>query len=157
MKALLVVDMQKGFLTKEKYIKLAEKINQYLLKKSYDKIIFTKYINSASKNNLYQTKIGWNKLSTPAEQELCLGKPNNSIVFEKYGYGLEQSDLEFIKSLNIEEIDVCGLKAEACVYAISLQLWDLGIYPNILINYVEGDVEMKDIYVKQFGAVDTEA
>ena len=65
-----------------------------------------------------------------------------------------QKDIKFLKSLNLDEIDICGVKAEACVYAISLQLWDVGIYPNILINYVSGDVEMKNIYIKQFGGVD---
>jgi len=157
MRVLLVVDMQKGFLTKDKYIALAERLDKYFLQQSYDKIIFTKYINDVSKNNLYQTRIGWNKLTTKAEQELCFANTGKAIVLEKYGYGLEQKDLEYIKSLNINQIDVCGLKAEACVYAVSLQLWDLGIYPNILINYVEGDVSMKEVYIKQFGDVDTVA
>ena len=57
-------------------------------------------------------------------------------------------------NLNLKEIDICGVKSEACVYAIALQLWDLGIYPNILINYCLGDIDMKNIYIKQFGCID---
>ena len=59
--------------------------------------------------------------------------------------------MEYIKSLNINSIDICGVKSEACVYAIALQLWDNAIFPNILTNYVHGDVNMNDIFIKQFG------
>ena len=72
---------------------------------------------------------------------------------EKYGYGLKREDLNYIMSLGVKEIDICGLKSEACVYAISLQLWDMGIYPNILANYIEGDVNMNNVFIKQFGNI----
>ena len=56
-----------------------------------------------------------------------------------------------IKSLNIKEIDICGVKSDACIYAISLQLWDNGIYPNILTKYIAGDFNITKIFKKQFG------
>ena len=71
--------------------------------------------------------------------------PDNAVIFEKYGYGLQDKDLEYIKSLNVKEVDVCGIKAEACVYAISLQLWDTGIYPNLLPKYILGNQNMRKI------------
>jgi len=153
MKTLLVVDMQKGFIKNDDYKKLNDKINSLIKNSGYDNIIFTKYINDKTKNLLYEQKIGWKGLKTRKEQEFSLNVPKNAVILEKNGYGLKQEDLDYIKSLNIKEIDVCGVKAEACVYAISLQLWDLGIYPNILINYVLGDANMKNIYTKQFGGV----
>ena len=80
----------------------------------------------------------WFALRTKQEQDICFKLPKNAIVLEKYGFDLQQKDIENIKSLNIQEIDVCGFKSEACVYAISFQLWDALIYPNFLINYVYG-------------------
>ena len=77
--------------------------------------------------------------------------PDDAVILEKYGYGLKIEDLEYIKSLNINEIDICGLKAEDCVHAIALQLWDNGIYPNLLTEYIVGDYDMKEIYKHQFG------
>ncbi len=153
MKVLLVVDMQKGFITNKKYLELNEKINNLILQSNYDKFILTKYINEKSKNSFYQDKIGWNKLTTENEQNFSIVIPQNAIILKKYGYGLDREDLDYLKSLNIKEIDICGLKSEACVYAISLQLWDLGIYPNILANYIAGDVDMNNIFIKQFGNI----
>ena len=154
MKTLLVIDMQNGFIGGKNNKNLIDKINNLIANDKYENIIFTKYLNDRKKNSLYQDKIRWTGLTTKEEQEIVVNIPKNSIVFKKYGYGLMQKDIKFLKSLNLGEIDICGVKAEACVYAISLQLWDVGIYPNILINYVSGDVEMKNIYIKQFGGVD---
>ena len=154
MKVLLVVDMQNGFIKNVQYKTLNNKIKSLIVNNSYDKIILTKFINDNEKNSLYQQKIGWKGLKTKEEQEISLDIPKNSIVFEKYGYGLRKEDIEYIKSLNLKDIDICGVKSEACVYAIALQLWDLGIYPNILINYCLGDIDMKNIYIKQFGGID---
>lgn len=154
MKTLLVVDMQKGFIKNDDYLALNDKLEGLISNNQYDKVIFTKFINNKSNNPLYEQKIGWKGLKTRKDQEISLTIPKNSIVFEKYGYGLRIEDLEYIKSLNVKQVDICGVKSEACVYAIALQLWDLGIYPNILINYVMGDTKMKDVYIKQFGGVD---
>ena len=155
MKLLLVVDMQVGFIVNNEYKLLNDKINSLIKNSDYDKVIFTKFINSKVNNPLYEQKMGWKGLKTKREQELSLIVPENAIIFEKYGYGLKQEDLEKIKSFNIKEIDICGVEADACVYAVCLQLWDIGIYPNILINYSLGDIDMKDIYTKQFGGVDS--
>lgn len=155
MKTLLVVDMQKGFIKGKSYEKLIDKINNLIANGKYENVVFTKFINDNARNSLYQEKIAWNCLKTKKEQEISINIPKNSIVFEKYGYGLEKSNLEYIKSLNIKEIDICGVKAEACVYAIALQLWDARIYPNILINYVLGDTDMTNVYIKQFGGIDS--
>lgn len=158
MKVLLVVDMQKGFINKPHYKKVNKKIDKLLKNSNYDKIILTRFVNDKSKNPLYVTQVGWNKLTTAAEQEFSVTVPSDAVILEKYGYGLQLEDLEYIKSLNVNSIDVCGVKANACVYAIALQLFDLGIAPNILINYVECNPSTKDvmklIFEKQFGQVD---
>ena len=154
MKTLLVVDMQKGFIKNDDYLALNSKLENLISNNQYDKVILTKFINNKSNNPLYEQKIGWKGLKTKKAQEISIAIPENSIIFEKYGYGLRIEDLEYIKSLNVKQVDICGVKSEACVYAIALQLWDLGIYPNILINYVMGDTNMEDVYIKQFGGVD---
>ena len=150
MKVLLIVDMQKGFMKNYKYRNLNKKINELISTNIYDKLIFTKFINYESKNKLFQTKLNWHKLKTKEEQEISLKVPDNAVIFEKYGYGLQAKDLEYIKSLNVDEIDICGVKAEACVYAISLQLWDKEIYPNLLPKYILGNQNMRKIYKHQF-------
>lgn len=153
MKVLLVVDVQNGFMKNDKYKELSNKIDEYIAKSSYDKIIFTKFINDKLKNPLYQDRMSWGKLTTEAQQEFSVKVPSNAIVMEKYGYGLTRENLDYIDSLKVDEIDVCGLESEACVYAVALQLWDMGIYPNILAKYIEGDFDMKEIFIKNFGNI----
>lgn len=157
-KILIVVDMQNGFMNKPNYIALKDKIEKYIINSNYEKIIFTKYLNDKTKNSFFINKLNYTQLTTTGEQEICLPIPNNSIVFEKNGYGLEQKDLEKLKSFGESVVDICGLQADACVYAIALQCFDNNIYPNILFNYVECNPKLKDtmkiIFTKQFGKVD---
>lgn len=157
-KILIVVDMQNGFINKPNYIALKDKIEKLITNSNYEKIIFTKFLNDKTKNSFFIDKLNYTQLTTNDEQEICLPLPNNSIIFEKYGYGLEQKDLEKLKSFGEHEVDICGLQADACVYAIALQCFDNNIYPNILFNYVECNPKLKDtmktIFIKQFGKVD---
>ena len=142
MKALLVVDMQQGFMKNDEYLALNNRISKLIEIGGYDKVIFTKFINDKTQNSLFEERLGYKNLKSKQEQQISLNIPKNSIIFEKYGYGLKQEDLEYIKSLNIKQIDVCGVQSDACVYAVALQLWDEGVYPNILINYVMGDTNI---------------
>lgn len=150
--------MQNGFINNSRYAKLKDKIEHLINNSNYEKIVFTKYLNDKTKNSFYIDKLNYNRLTTTDEQEICLPMPNNAIVFEKYGYGLEQKDLERLKSFGEHEVDICGLQTDACVYAIALQCFDNNIYPNILFNYVECNPKLKDtmktIFTKQFGKLD---
>ncbi len=156
MKVLIVVDLQKGFLVGSCYEWFDNKIAKLIEKGSYDKIIFTKFINK--QNSMYERFLGWSGLTIKDEQEIAIKVPKDCLIFEKFGYGLENKDLEKVKNLNIDKIDICGLNSDACVYAIALQLFDNGIFPNILINYVatnSGNKQaMEKIFVFNFGKVD---
>ena len=158
MKNLIVVDLQKGFMTKPNYIELAKKISKFLNKnqENYSKIFFTKFIND--KGSLYETKLNWTELQRGETQEFAIELPQNAIILEKHGYGLDLEDLGKIKKLGVKEIDICGLQTDACVYAISFQLFDAGIFPNVLINYCSTSPERceysKNVLIHQFGKVD---
>ncbi len=154
MKVLIVVDMQKGFLNKEEYNKLEQSINKLIKLQLYDKYIFTKFINK--NNSMYEKWIGWKGLSDEKSQEIVVEIPENSIIFNKTGYGLSQEQLQLIKNLKVSQVDICGVQSDACVYAISLQLWDNGIFPNILANYIgtHNSNDMAKIFEHQFGKVD---
>ena len=88
------------------------------------------------------------KCNIELEKGICL----------KCGYMENGEQIEQIKALNIESIDICGLQTDACVYAISFQLFDNGIFPNILINFCQTSPERnniaKEILMHQFGKVD---
>ena len=72
-------------------------------------------------------KLNWENLMSKQSQQICVYTPPSSIVFEKSTYGISSSQIEKIKSLLNKDdlsVDICGLQADACVYAISLQLFD---------------------------------
>ena len=154
MKVLIIIDMQNGFLTNYQYEGLKEKINDLISSNNYDKHIYTKFVNK--NNSMYEKWIGWNGLKDVDSQQIAVSIPYNSIILNKTTYGLSQEQIEIIKGLGVEEVDICGLQSDACVYAISLQLWDNGIFPNILTNYVRthNKNNMIEIYKHQFGKVD---
>ena len=155
-KVLLIVDMQNGFITKPNYKNLQSKINELIKLDDYDIYIFTKFINKDE--SLYEKKLKWFELKSKESQTICVEMPKNSLIFEKFGYGLSNEQINQIKALNIDSIDICGLQTDACVYAIAFQLFDNGIFPNILINYCQTSLERnsiaKEILIHQFGAVD---
>ena len=144
MKILIVIDMQKGFMTNKNYENLNFKVENLITSSNYDKVIYTKFINK--KNSLYETKIKWTGLQDKESQEFSINVPENATIFTKYGYGLTSRQLNQIKRLGVDSVDICGLQTTCCVYAISLQLFDIGIYPNILINYVEGKTRLRDFF-----------
>ena len=155
-KILIVVDMQNGFMTKPNYLELSTKINKFLEQSNYENIILTKFINID--NSLYETKLHWFALRDNQSQDFSIKFPNNAIIFEKFGYGLTNKQIDYIKSLNVDQIDICGLQTDACVYAIAFQMFDNEIYPNILINYCQTSPERnemaKQMLIHQFGKVD---
>lgn len=155
-KVLMVVDMQKGFMTNYSYKKLNDKIQKLMNDNNYDLIVLTKFINK--NNSLCEIKLNWNNLKDLESQKISFEVPEGALIFEKYGYGLGNEQINKLKELDIKEVDLCGLEADACVYAIALQLFDNDIFPNILINYVETKDSLKEaikkMMIRQFGSVD---
>ncbi len=156
-KVLLIVDMQKGFINKKEYLDLEIKINDLIKKNTYNYYIFTKFINKS--DSFYVNILNWKNLTNKDSQRICVTIPKNSLIFEKFGYGLNESQIKRIKEIVSadNQIDICGLQTDACVYAISLQLFDNQIFPNILINYTattNNKEYIKYMLIHQFGKID---
>lgn len=154
MKTLMVVDLQNGFMNRDCYIELKDKISALIKNVQYDKIIFTKFVNKPG--SMYEKHLNWRRLQSAEEQEIAIKIDKDFEIFEKHGYGLEAEDLAKVKKWGV--VDVCGLQTDACVYAIALQLFDNGIFPNILMNYVAtnglSQEDAERMLIHQFGSVD---
>ena len=159
MRVLMVVDMQRGFIQGNSvYERLKDRIDEYIDREAYDLVVYTKFKNIPHKNSLYVSRLDYAGMRTPTEQSIVVHMSENYVILEKFGYALDQEGVECIQSLGVDSIDMCGIQADACVYAIALQLFDMGVYPNILMNYVATEPSLQDsmrkIYEHQFGAVD---
>ena len=90
MKALIIVDMQKGFI-KESNKFLVDNINKLISENRFDKVIATKFVNNA--DSQYVKFLNWSKMIGEEEQEFAISLPANAIIAEKTSYGLDENAL----------------------------------------------------------------
>lgn len=129
MKNIIIVDMQKGFINQNNQF-LIEKINSYLHLNCFENIFYTKYINQSGSPFLEILK--WNGMLKNEDQQIVVDILSNSTIFTKSGYGLTPDMIKCLKDKNITEIELCGTDTDACVMAISYNLFDNNIKPIIL-------------------------
>lgn len=106
-KVLIVVDMQNGFMNHKNYRELSEKIDRYISKRDYDLYIFTRFKDK--ENSLRKKYLCTKNMVNTYECDLSIKVSEKSVIFDKNGYGLSYNDLEYIKSIGVNTIDVCGL------------------------------------------------
>ncbi len=154
MKKLLVVDMQKGFINKNTE-NLPEKVNNLIKNGDFDQIIATKFVNF--EGSQFDKFLGYKKFSGKEEREIVVNLPSDALIFEKTSYAMRTENLEKSFSAN-DEVYVCGVDYDACVLAICYQLFDYGIQPYVLWDYVGSHSdnpalrnEVEKIFSKNFG------
>ena len=155
MKNIIVVDMQKGFIT-EKNSYLIEKINKYLKDNVFDNIIFTKCINDSK--STFNKILSWHNMTKQSEQAFATDIPTNAQILTKNCYGLSTDHINLLKKLGITEIEVCGIDTDACCLAIAFNLFDNNIKPIILSTLCASSAENEhmhnyaiDLMRRQFG------
>lgn len=126
MKNIIVVDMQKGFMC-DGNKHLIKTIGDYLNENKFDNIFFTQCINNSQ--SPYAHILKWNEMSSSEEQKIVINIPKNSKILTKNCYGISQKDIDYIKSLGIEEMEICGTDIDACCLAIGFNLFDNNIKP----------------------------
>ena len=129
MKNIIIVDMQKGFINQNNQF-LIEKINSYLHLNCFENIFYTKCINQSGSPFLEIPK--WNGMLKNEDQQIVVDILSNSTIFTKSGYGLTPDMIKCLKDKYITEIELCGTDIDACVMAISYNLFDNNIKPIIL-------------------------
>ena len=120
-KALLIIDPQKCFF-KKGHQEVVEGINK--IQGQYNYVAISKYLNY--KDSPFIKKLNWTDcMPGSRESEFAIKVKKDSFVFEKTTYTSLTEDLEnWIKSNNIDHIDVCGISSDACVLATAFSLFD---------------------------------
>ena len=129
MKNIIIVDMQKGFINKNNKF-LVKNINNYLKNNTFDHIFYTKYINYD--NSPFEKFLDWKEVKDENSQQIVVDIKPNSVIFEKYGYGIDEKIIKYLKDNNITECELCGTNSDACVAAVAFNLFDNDIKPIIL-------------------------
>jgi nicotinamidase-related amidase len=80
----------------------------------------------------FQKQLGWN----PAPDDESLIQADR--VFIKYGYAPTAQTIDYLKSLKVERVLVCGLQTETCCLAAGFALFDAGLQPTLITDLTVG-------------------
>lgn len=76
---------------------------------------------------------------TPFEQQLGWkpGKSDESLiaadrVFIKHGYAPPREAVDYLRSLKLDRVLVCGIQADTCVLAAGFAFFDAGLYATLV-------------------------
>lgn len=77
-------------------------------------------------------QLGW----TPGSSDDSLIAADR--VFIKHGYLPPPASMEYLKSLQVERVLVCGIQTETCVLAAGFALFDAGLQPTLVEDLTVG-------------------
>ena len=136
---LLVIDVQKGFITNPEVTAVKERIDELIALNCFDCVIATVYKNY--ENSPIITLMGWDRLLDESEQQLIgNARYHSDYIVKKTTYSAVNDDLlEAFKKIchgtNPECVYIVGVDTECCVLATATDLFELGIRPIVLTNY----------------------
>lgn len=121
--ALLIIDMQEGFITKETQ-HVADSINDMLKNNTYDTIIATKFLNYHE--SPFVKHLQWEEMIDNNTDLLPFIELASNYIVEKYGYHCGQELIDILKENHIDRIDIVGVDTDECVLANATYLFDKG-------------------------------
>lgn len=80
----------------------------------------------------FQKQLGWH----PAPDDDSLIPADR--IFIKNGYAPSPETIEYLKSLKVDRVLVCGLQTETCCLAAGFALFDAGLQPTLLTDLTVG-------------------
>ncbi len=137
-KALIVIDVQKFFLT-PKTRGVVKHIQEYLNKNSSDyKVIYFTIFKNDPSSPLWQIS-QWKDCTGPPDTDVCdeikrLTNPKNLFYKNILSAAKVTEIREGLRQNNISDVDLCGFDTDCCVLATAYDLFDQGIKPVVLEN-----------------------
>jgi nicotinamidase-related amidase len=133
--AILVVDVQKGFLN-EYTRHVPGRVARLLGGGRFSPIYFTQFENP--RGGPYRKYLGWEACEKPPETDLAPELARFAAaerMFSKPGYaGLPDALAGVLSDAGIERITVVGIDTDMCVLKVAMDLFDLSIEPIILVD-----------------------
>ncbi len=137
-KALIVIDLEKGFIT-EHTRKIPLKIRNFIEKKgnTYDLILFTQYKNNPKSNFVkhlrYRGFMNKNKYAIVEELSDFVTK-GNLFTKDTYGSFVNRKLPDILKKNKISEVHIAGIDTEHCVLTFARDAFDRGYRVVVLKN-----------------------
>ena len=80
----------------------------------------------------FQKQLGWH----PAPDDDSLIQADR--IFIKHGYAPSPQTIEYLQSLKVERVLVCGLQTETCCLAAGFALFDARLQPTLITDLTVG-------------------
>lgn len=133
MNLLLVIDLQNDFIN-EYTSKSIKDISKLISINKYDKVLFTKFINSL--DNPTYNKLGYKGCLNEESKQICIDTKTYDVI-EKSTYTAYNEELiKYIKDNKIKNIYICGIDIECCILVTALNLFENNYNIYILKDYV---------------------
>ncbi len=129
---LLVIDLQKSFINDNTKI-ILNKINKLLDESKYDKVVFTKFINST--NSIWFTKLNYKECITEESKKIQIDTRDNKIIDKTIYSSLGDELKKYIIDNMIDKIYLCGIDTECCVLKTAVDLFENGYDVYVLKDY----------------------
>lgn len=141
MKALLVIDVQKGFLKSGKFQKEIKNIKDIIkqFKEKKEPIIAFKHIDEDENSPIYCKSID-------SEIEDEISESSDYIIEKKFPNSFKDTKLEeILKSRNVDQLYITGFNSEYCILFTSICASDRG-YKITLIEDASGTANSGEVY-----------
>lgn len=135
---LIIVDLQKGFLTSAEPEHLAERLACLLRKGIFHAVLATQFVSVPQ--NPFQRFMGWDGLHGVEQDISDIVLPMITAVIPKSGFScVNDTLLQKLKEVHGGELPVqvflAGTDTEACVFASAIHFFELGVRPVVLADY----------------------
>ncbi|MFF2321292.1 hydrolase [Agrobacterium sp. NPDC058088] len=74
----------------------------------------------------FERQLGWR----PGRDDVSLVPADR--IFIKHGYAPPRDVIDYLLSLELDRVLVCGIQADTCVLAAGFALFDAGLHPTLL-------------------------
>lgn len=121
--ALLVVDVQDGFLNDNTYHVL-DYIREKVQSSTYDYIIATQFVNHT--DSPYVHFLNWDKMMSD-DVDTHIDKivaSHADTIITKQTYSCDKELLDVLSEYHIDSVDIVGIDSDACVLSTALFLFD---------------------------------
>jgi len=137
-RALIVIDVQKGFINKLTN-KIPSKIKNFIKKNkaNYDLIIFTKFINHPKSN--FVKSLNWKRFMAKKETDIAeqlkeFTSNKNVFIKSTYGSFVNNKLLNLLKKHKIKQVELTGIDTENCVLTFAREAFDRGFSVVVFKN-----------------------
>lgn len=137
-KALIIIDVQKGFVNKST-IPVVGRIKNFIKKhqNDYDLLIFTQYFNREGSNFVRSLK--WRGFMDKKQTDLTdeiKEFVNSKNLFPKFTYGsfVDNKLFNLLKKNKIAQVELAGFDTENCVLTFARDAFDRGMSVVVLKN-----------------------